>query len=208
VLDRNQHTVRQGTKFLHRRRSRKKWREMGVTPLEDPRASTVSGSSFLPCALSSITHARYTTGQSAMALKSLAATRANPSATAGLGGWDLPRISSKHRAGDRHGSRPSQECCWGLPTLVVPSSFPLCHPSRQGSCRRVQPLLLVGKAPRGARGSGVCPMCLPWDAASLLLHTHQNTLHAAPLKALHQLVPDRTDVCPAPVGGRTEQKRA
>ena len=40
---------------------------MGVPPFEDPRALTVSGFSFLTCALNSITwtHVRHTTGQRA-----------------------------------------------------------------------------------------------------------------------------------------------
>lgn len=74
---------------------------MGVTPFEGPRALTISGFSFLTCALNSITqtHMRHTTGQRATPPKSLAATKAKPSPKAGLRGWHPPRISSEHRAG-------------------------------------------------------------------------------------------------------------
>lgn len=40
----------------------------------------------------------------------------------------------------------SRRATGASPCQVVPSSFPLCYPSCQGSCRRVQPLTLVGKA--------------------------------------------------------------
>lgn len=183
---------------------------MRVPPFEDPRALTVSGFSFLTCALNSITqtHMRHTTGQRAIPPQFLASTRAKLSPKAGLGGWHPPRISSEHRAGDSYMAPGHSRRTGGAsPCQVVPSGFPLYHPSCQGSCRRVQPLTLVGKALTGL-GRWMRPMHLLWDASTLLLHAPQSMLHAATAESLAATCADRADVCPAPDGGRTVQKWA
>lgn len=161
-----------------------KRRQIGGDPFEDPRTLTVSGFSFVTCALSSITqtHMRHSTGQRATPAQSLAATKAKPCPNAGLGGWHPPRITSGHRAGDWY---MAPGCSRGAPTVPGGSQHPSSVPPfTPGQPQEGATSHACWKAPI-APGGRMCPMHLPLPhASSLLLHAPQSMCHAATTECL------------------------
>lgn len=172
TVHRNQHITEQGTRVLSRRPSMKE--TDGVCPLEDPRASTVSGFSFLTCALSSITQ----THDGMKSPKPLQLQKQNPLPKQGLGGGTHQELAlstgqetePQPQAMGGGLGRPPHAGCFPAPLLCAT----LHAGAAAGGCSF---FTLTGKALAGL-GSRMCPMHLPWDASSLPLHTPQSMFHA------------------------------